>query len=130
MATKKPLNKNCQLVIHYNYYIFVFVKMFSKFSCILISYMTLFLIQFLLQLFADSEVAFAQVLKLDKNCEDAMFELARVRVQQLEVNIITIISIIFITINVNTVSFSLRKWVFQIYKVRLQYISMVQYRLR
>lgn len=37
------------------------------------------------QLFSDSEMAFAQVLKLDKNCEDAMFELARVRVQQLEV---------------------------------------------
>ncbi|XP_020908980.1 uncharacterized protein LOC110246938 isoform X2 [Exaiptasia diaphana] len=37
-----------------------------------------------IKLFADSEMAFAQVLKLDKNCEDAMFELARVRVQQLE----------------------------------------------
>jgi hypothetical protein len=40
------------------------------------------------QLFSDSEVAFAQVLKLDKHCEDAMFELARVRVQQLEVKIL------------------------------------------
>ncbi|KAK3706773.1 hypothetical protein QZH41_015336, partial [Actinostola sp. cb2023] len=36
------------------------------------------------KLFSDSEMAFAHVLKLDKNCEDAMFELARVRVQQLE----------------------------------------------
>ena len=37
------------------------------------------------QLYSDAESSFAQVLKLDKHCEDAMFELARVRVQQLEV---------------------------------------------
>ncbi|XP_032222089.1 uncharacterized protein LOC116604176 [Nematostella vectensis] len=37
-----------------------------------------------LKLFSDAEGAFAHVLKLDKHCEDAMFELARVRVQQLE----------------------------------------------
>ena len=40
----------------------------------------------MLQLFSDAESSFSQVLKLDKHCEDAMFELARVRVQQLEVN--------------------------------------------
>lgn len=39
----------------------------------------------LFQLYSDAEKSFAQVLKLDKHCEDAMFELARVRVQQLEV---------------------------------------------
>ncbi|XP_015765487.1 PREDICTED: uncharacterized protein LOC107344346 [Acropora digitifera] len=38
----------------------------------------------LFQLYSDAEKSFAQVLKLDKHCEDAMFELARVRVQQLE----------------------------------------------
>ncbi|XP_068709017.1 uncharacterized protein [Montipora foliosa] len=37
-----------------------------------------------LKLYSDAESSFAQVLKLDKHCEDAMFELARVRVQQLE----------------------------------------------
>ncbi|XP_074613520.1 uncharacterized protein LOC141873405 [Acropora palmata] len=37
-----------------------------------------------LKLYSDAEKSFAQVLKLDKHCEDAMFELARVRVQQLE----------------------------------------------
>lgn len=37
-----------------------------------------------LKLYSDAETSFAQVLKLDKHCEDAMFELARVRVQQLE----------------------------------------------
>jgi len=37
------------------------------------------------QFYSDAESSFAQVLKLDKHCEDAMFELARVRVQQLEV---------------------------------------------
>lgn len=37
-----------------------------------------------LKLYSDAESSFAQVLKLDKQCEDAMFELARVRVQQLE----------------------------------------------
>ena len=40
---------------------------------------------FSFQLFSDAESSFAQVLKLDKHCEDAMFELARVRMQQLEV---------------------------------------------
>ena len=40
---------------------------------------------FSFQLYSDAETSFAQVLKLDKHCEDAMFELARVRVQQLEV---------------------------------------------
>lgn len=37
-----------------------------------------------LKFYSDAESSFAQVLKLDKHCDDAMFELARVRVQQLE----------------------------------------------
>ena len=39
--------------------------------------------RFLLQLFPEAELAFMQVLKLDKNCEDALHELIRVRTCQL-----------------------------------------------
>lgn len=46
---------------------------------------TFLTVYFSSQLYSDAESSFAQVLKLDKHCEDAMFELARVRVQQLEV---------------------------------------------
>ena len=38
-----------------------------------------------LQLYADAEHAFMQVLKLDRHCEDAMQELLRVRTFQLTV---------------------------------------------
>ncbi len=38
------------------------------------------------QLFSEAEQAFMQVLKLDKNCEDAMKELLRVRTHQLTVS--------------------------------------------
>lgn len=41
---------------------------------------------FYLQLYADAEQAFMQVLKLDRNCEDAMTELLRVRTYQLTVS--------------------------------------------
>ena len=39
-----------------------------------------------LQRFAEAEEAFMQVLKLDKNCEDATTELVRVRTHQLTVS--------------------------------------------
>ena len=40
----------------------------------------------LLQMFPDAEKAFTQVLKLDKNCEDAVQELLRVRTHQIMVS--------------------------------------------
>ena len=41
---------------------------------------------FCFQLYSDAEQAFMQVLKLDRNCEDAMTELLRVRTYQLTVS--------------------------------------------
>ena len=38
------------------------------------------------QMFPDAEKAFTQVLKLDKNCEDAVQELLRVRTHQIMVS--------------------------------------------
>jgi len=38
------------------------------------------------QMFPDAEQAFTQVLKLDKNCEDAVQELLRVRTHQIMVS--------------------------------------------
>ena len=49
-------------------------------------YITMFsctVVCLLSQLYPDAEQAFMQVLKLDKNCEDAMHELIRVRTCQL-----------------------------------------------
>lgn len=43
----------------------------------------------LLQMFPDAEKAFTQVLKLDKNCEDAVQELLRVRTHQIMVSLMT-----------------------------------------
>ncbi len=46
----------------------------------------LFMGFFCFQLYSDAEQAFMQVLKLDRNCEDAMTELLRVRTYQLTVS--------------------------------------------
>ena len=42
------------------------------------------------QEYPKAEKAFMQVLKLDKNCEDAMQELIRVRTQQLTVSLLAV----------------------------------------
>lgn len=39
-------------------------------------------------MFSEAEDAFTQVLKLDKNCEDAVQELLRVRIQQIVVSLV------------------------------------------
>ena len=38
------------------------------------------------QMYSEAEDAFTQVLKLDKNCDDAVQELLRVRIHQIEVS--------------------------------------------
>ena len=37
-------------------------------------------------MYSEAEDAFTQVLKLDKNCDDAVQELLRVRIHQIEVS--------------------------------------------
>ena len=48
-------------------------------------------IPFYFQMFPEAEQAFTQVLKLDKNCEDAVQELLRVRIHQIMVLKLTVI---------------------------------------
>ena len=51
------------------------------------------------QMFPDAEKAFTQVLKLDKNCEDAVQELLRVRTHQIMVCQIALQLLIFFPLN-------------------------------
>ena len=41
-------------------------------------------------MFSEAEDAFTQVLKLDKNCDDAVQELLRVRIYQITVGVLVI----------------------------------------
>lgn len=73
---------------------------------------------FSFQKFSEAEDAFSQVLKLDKNCEDAVQELKRVRTSQITVSI-------YVVLPISVVASFLckgKKWVFLLKRINLFFL--------